>query len=158
MHSLCQNVNATLIFLISKTTVKNIVYPVFFDFLTSIRFPPPINSMTPIYFQWLNLKMIFLYFLCVLDLSSNIWYFHYPLHLQIFQNAGFWDTTLSFYYPPSWILEKEMATHSSILAWKIPWTEVCGRLTVHGVVKRWTLLSDLTFSWIFLRIFLLFAF
>jgi len=25
-------------------------------------------------------------------------------------------------------LEKEMATHSSILAWKIPWTEKPGRL------------------------------
>jgi len=26
------------------------------------------------------------------------------------------------------LLEKEMATHSSILAWKIPWTEESGRL------------------------------
>ena len=26
------------------------------------------------------------------------------------------------------LLEKEMATHSSILAWKIPWTEELGRL------------------------------
>ena len=25
-------------------------------------------------------------------------------------------------------LEKKMATHSSILAWKIPWTEETGRL------------------------------
>ena len=25
-------------------------------------------------------------------------------------------------------LEKEMATHSSVLAWKIPWTEESGRL------------------------------
>ena len=25
-------------------------------------------------------------------------------------------------------LEKEMATHSSILAWRIPWTEKSGRL------------------------------
>ena len=25
-------------------------------------------------------------------------------------------------------LEKEMATHSSILAWRVPWTEVSGRL------------------------------
>ena len=30
-----------------------------------------------------------------------------------------------FYYV---YLEKEMATHSSILAWKIPWTEDPGRL------------------------------
>ena len=27
---------------------------------------------------------------------------------------------------------EEMATHSSILAWKIPWTEEPGRATVHG--------------------------
>ena len=29
-------------------------------------------------------------------------------------------------------LEKEMATHSSILAWKIPWTEEPGRLQSMG--------------------------
>ena len=29
-------------------------------------------------------------------------------------------------------LEKEMATHSSILAWKIPWTEELGRLQPMG--------------------------
>ena len=37
-------------------------------------------------------------------------------------------------------LEEEMATHSSILAWGIPWTEGPGGL--HGVAKRWTRLSD----------------
>ena len=30
-------------------------------------------------------------------------------------------------------LEKEMATHSSILAWKIPWTEEPGRLQSRGL-------------------------
>ena len=30
------------------------------------------------------------------------------------------------------LLEKEMATHSSILAWKIPWTEEPGRLQFTG--------------------------
>ena len=30
------------------------------------------------------------------------------------------------------LLEKEMATHSSILAWKIPWTEKPGRLQFMG--------------------------
>ena len=29
-------------------------------------------------------------------------------------------------------LEKEMATHSSILAWKIPWTDEPGRLQFMG--------------------------
>ena len=36
-----------------------------------------------------------------------------------------------------------MATHSSILAWRIPWTEEPGRLhTVHGVAKSQTWLSE----------------
>ena len=30
------------------------------------------------------------------------------------------------------LLEKEMATHSSILAWKIPWMEEAGRLQPMG--------------------------
>ena len=34
-----------------------------------------------------------------------------------------------------------MATHSSTLAWKIPWTE---EATVHGVSKSRTRLSDFT--------------
>ena len=33
-------------------------------------------------------------------------------------------------------LEEEMATHSSILAWEIPWTEEPGRLqSMHGVTE-----------------------
>ena len=35
-------------------------------------------------------------------------------------------------------LEKAMATHSSILAWKIPWTEEPVGYTVHGVAKSQT--------------------
>ena len=43
-------------------------------------------------------------------------------------------------------LEKEMTTHSSILAWKIPWMEEPGRLyIVHGLAKSQTRLSDFTF-------------
>ena len=33
------------------------------------------------------------------------------------------------------LLEKEMATHSSILAWKIPWTEEPGRLQSMGLER-----------------------
>ena len=39
-------------------------------------------------------------------------------------------------------LEKEMATHSSILAWEIPWTEEPEGFTVHGMVKSQTQLSN----------------
>ena len=45
-------------------------------------------------------------------------------------------------------LEKEMATHSSILAWKIPWTEEPGRLQSMGSQSR-TQLSDFTFTFHF---------
>ena len=63
-------------------------------------------------------------------------------------------------------LEKKMATHSSIIAWRIPWTKEPGGegsgtslqysclensmdggvwwFTVHGVTKSWTELSDFT--------------
>ena len=33
------------------------------------------------------------------------------------------------------LLEKEMATHSSILAWKIPWMEEPGRLQSMGLLR-----------------------
>ena len=39
-------------------------------------------------------------------------------------------------------LEKEMATHSSILAWQISWTEEPGGLQSMGLQKSWTQLSD----------------
>ena len=32
-------------------------------------------------------------------------------------------------------MEKEMATHSSILAWRIPWTEEPGRLQSTGLQR-----------------------
>ena len=41
-------------------------------------------------------------------------------------------------------LQKEMATHSSILAWKIPWMEEPGRLQSMGL-QSWTQLNDFTF-------------
>ena len=41
---------------------------------------------------------------------------------------------------PGWEdpLEKEMVTHSGILAWRIPCTEEPGGLPVHGVTKSQT--------------------
>ena len=35
-------------------------------------------------------------------------------------------------------LEKEMTTHSGVLAWEIPWTEEHGRLQSMGSQKSWT--------------------
>ena len=36
---------------------------------------------------------------------------------------------------------EKTATHSSVLAWEIPWTEEPGELPVHRVAKSWTQLS-----------------
>ena len=41
------------------------------------------------------------------------------------------------------LMEKEMATHSNILAWKIPWTEEPDGLQFMGL-QSWTRLSNLT--------------
>ena len=40
-------------------------------------------------------------------------------------------------------LEEGMATHSRILAWRIPWTEEPGELIVHRVAQSWTQLKRL---------------
>ena len=45
-------------------------------------------------------------------------------------------------------LEKEMATHSRTIAWKIPWTGTW-QATIHGVTKSRTRLSDFTFHFYF---------
>ena len=39
--------------------------------------------------------------------------------------------------PLGWedLLEKEMATHSNILAWRIPWTKELGRLQFMGLQR-----------------------
>ena len=68
------------------------------------------------------------------DSSSSIF-----LVAQLVKNLpAMWETwvrTLGWEDP----LEKEKATHVSILAWRIPWT------TVHGVTKSWTRLRDFHF-------------
>jgi len=55
-------------------------------------------------------------------------------------NAG--DTAFVLFLVWEDPLEKEMATHSSILAWRIPWMEETGGVTVHGVIKNQTRPSD----------------
>ena len=42
------------------------------------------------------------------------------------------DFTFTFHFHA---LEEEMATHSSVLAWRIPWTEEPGRLQSMGLLR-----------------------
>ena len=56
-----------------------------------------------------------------------------------------WVPSLGWEDPP----EESMATHYSILAWKIPWTgkshgQGAWWATVHGVEKSWTRLKQLS--------------
>ena len=56
---------------------------------------------------------------------------------QLVKNSpAMWETwvqSLGWEDPP----EEEMATHSSILAWRVPWTEEPGRLQSMGS-QSWT--------------------
>ena len=49
-----------------------------------------------------------------------------------------WDLSLGWEDP----LEEGMATHSSILAWRIPMDGGAWWTTLHGVTQSWTQLSD----------------
>ena len=53
---------------------------------------------------------------------------HSPCFCQILSLPLTWNICL----PPATVREKAMATHSSALAWKIPWTEEPGRLQPMG--------------------------
>ena len=56
------------------------------------------------------------------------------------------DFTFTFHF---YALEKEMATHSSVLAWRIPWTEKPGRLqsmASHRVRHDWSNLAAVAAS------------
>ena len=54
------------------------------------------------------------------------------------KSRGMWVQSLGWEDP----LEEDMATHSSILAWRIPWTETPGRLQPISVTKSQTQLSE----------------
>ena len=59
---------------------------------------------------------------------------------QVVKNPpAVWETWVQFL---GWEDTLEKATHSSILAWRIPWTEEPGRLQSMGVTKSRTQLSD----------------
>ena len=63
---------------------------------------------------------------------------------QLVQNLSAMQETWVQFLGQEDPLEKEMAPHSSILAWRIPWTEEPGGLQPTGVAKSRTRLSDFT--------------
>ena len=60
----------------------------------------------------------------------------YPLvSLRVEEPITVTLSILHFMLKLTFCLEKEMATHSSALAWKIPWTEELGRLQSMGLQR-----------------------
>ena len=64
--------------------------------------------------------------------------------VQLVQNLPAMQETQVWFLGWEQPLEKEMATHSSILAWRIPWTEEPGR---QGVAERWARLAHFLGGW-----------
>ena len=70
------------------------------------------------------------------------WYIY---NIYIFAISKFFYTLFSFY---PFYSEKAMASHSSTLAWKIPWTEEAGGLQSMGSLRvghNWTTSLSLTY-------------
>ena len=73
-------------------------------------------------FSWNSLAFSIIQMTCLVAQMVNQMVKHLPTMWETqFQSLGLEDP-----------LEKEMATHSSILAWKIPWTVEPGRLQSMG--------------------------
>ena len=82
----------------------------------------------------LNLESILSWFLCMVSDKGLISLFY--MWISSFPNTICWkDYSFSIVY----FLEKEMAMHTSILAWRILWTEDSGRLQSMGLQE-----SDMT--------------
>ena len=67
-------------------------------------------------------------------------------HSWIFIRRTDAEAETPLFWPPDTKMEKDVANHSSTLAWKIPQTEEPGKVTVHGFVQSRTWLSDFTFT------------
>ena len=82
-------------------------------------------------------------------ISCNLIFFSLPLYSLVAQTVKHLPARReTWVHSLGWedLLEKEMATQSSILTWKILWTEEPGQAIVHGFAKSWTRLSDFSLS------------
>ena len=97
--------------------------------------------------SWLFLKTI--YFSNLVHVTAwnailtpqSIWWILASLLAQTVKNLHPMRETWVWSLGPEDSLEKGMATHSSILAWEIPWTEEFGGLQSMGS-QSWTRLSN----------------
>ena len=99
------------------------------------------RSQTKVYFHWKNTLievitwisqiLIDSIFICDLSLVAQWWRTHLPMQETQVRFLGREDP-----------LEEEMATHSIILAWKIPWAEKPGELQSIESQRVWPDLSN----------------
>ena len=61
---------------------------------------------------------------------------------QFISDTSVFLKSLDIFTCVSFNIEKEMATHSSILAWRIPWTEEPDGPQSMELTKSWTWLSN----------------
>ena len=71
-------------------------------------------------------------YLSFLWLSNSPWNHFLMASLHFLESLTSLDYVVLFLYTTRFYSEKTMATHSSTLAWKIPWTEEPGRLQSMG--------------------------
>ena len=101
----------------------------------------PYCSYADLYTQLLSALEKCVFYHCIIFLFSSLFLFTHlnSLVAQMVKNLPAVQQVQS---PSGEVpLEKEMATHSSILAWRSPWTEELGGY-VHGVTESRTWLSD----------------
>ena len=97
--------------------------------------PLSVASFANIFFQSVGCLFVLFCFVLIVPLVAQ----------RLKRLPGMWETrvqSLGWEDP----LEKEMATHSSTLAWRIPWKKEPGRLQSMGSQRVGTQLSNFTFT------------
>ena len=90
-------------------------------------------------YKWLLFSFLNFVIFSIFSKRKKYWsiYFHYWASLE----AQWWRIHLPMQKIQVWSLDSEMATHSSILGWEIPWTKEPGGLQSVGsqrVRHDWT--------------------
>ena len=89
--------------------------------------------------------MLLLSRFCIKHIQGHA-YMHFSIYMHLYIHMYFLVAQRVKRLPTMWetrvqslgredLLEKEMATHSSILAWKVPWTEKPGGLQSMRLLK-----------------------
>ena len=115
------------------------------EFQGSLNF----NQTSPHAISWYYLESVSVH-LCILSIlkSSHFFFTFKILNLQLF-GSYIWESLVAQTVKclpakqDTWVrslgqedsLEKDMATHSSTIAWKIPWTEESGGLQSMGLQR-----------------------